>query len=199
MARRNDHSRDELVEMTLTAVEQFLAEKPHQQLSLRKVAAMIGYVPSTLINVFGSYNLLLLHVVARTLDDMGQTAQEKISTCTSAEEGLNVLAKVYLDYARDNPHRWQLVFQHSMNGQELPKWHSDRIDNMTGLIEQMLEQLAPSKDKETVIEASRVLWAGVHGITLLTVDDKLFTDTPVDGDALINNLLNGYLSSWQGK
>ncbi|MFD2180147.1 TetR/AcrR family transcriptional regulator [Veronia pacifica] len=197
MARRNDHSRDELVEMTLSAVEQFLSEKPHQELSLRKVAAMIGYVPSTLINVFGSYNLLLLHVVARTLDDMGETARVEIEKCTNPEEGLSILAQLYLDYARKNPHRWQLVFQHSMNGKELPKWHSERIDRMTGLIEKMLGQLSPNRDEKAVIEASRVLWAGVHGITLLSVDDKLFTDTPVDGDALIQNLLDGYLATWR--
>lgn len=47
MARRNDHTREELVSMTLEQVKNFLADHPHHALSLRKVAAMIGYVPST--------------------------------------------------------------------------------------------------------------------------------------------------------
>ncbi|NVO99037.1 TetR/AcrR family transcriptional regulator, partial [Photobacterium damselae subsp. damselae] len=42
MARRNDHTREELVNMTLEQVKNFLNEHPHHELSLRKVAAMIG-------------------------------------------------------------------------------------------------------------------------------------------------------------
>lgn len=67
---------------------------------------------------------------------------------------------------------------------------------MTGMLEAMLRQLSPSKSDTQIIEASRVLWAGVHGITLLSVDDKLFTTAPVDGAALIDNLLTGYLAGW---
>ncbi|MDD1793006.1 WHG domain-containing protein [Enterovibrio sp. ZSDZ42] len=196
MARRNDHSREELVELTLRCVEEYLASAPYQSLSLRKIAGMIGYVPSTLVNVFGSYNILLLHIVARTLDDLHQQAQDKLAHATSPKEALFSLAHLYLDFAAANPNRWQLVFEHTMQGDKMPEWHSDRIQNMTGLLEALLRQLSPNKSDEKVVEASRVLWAGVHGITLLSVDDKLFTDAHVDGGKLIENLLTGYLSSW---
>ncbi|MDF4798533.1 TetR/AcrR family transcriptional regulator, partial [Vibrio parahaemolyticus] len=53
MARRNDHTREELVNLTLTTVKNFLDENSYHELSLRKIANMIGYVPSTLVNVFG--------------------------------------------------------------------------------------------------------------------------------------------------
>ncbi|PMN67404.1 TetR/AcrR family transcriptional regulator [Enterovibrio norvegicus] len=196
MARRNDHSREELIEMTLNCVEAYLKDNPYHSLSLRKVAAMIGYVPSTLVNVFGSYNILLLHVVARTLDDLRRQAQEKLQSSTDPKTSLFLLAQVYLDFAKANPYRWQLVFEHSMKGNDMPDWHSDRIQNMTGILEALLHKLSPSRSDESVVEASRVLWAGVHGITLLSVDDKFFTDVPVNGQELINNLLTGYLSSW---
>ena len=64
MARRNDHTREELIELALEQVKTFLADHSYRELSLRQVAAMIGYAPSTLVNLFGSYNLLLLHSVA---------------------------------------------------------------------------------------------------------------------------------------
>lgn len=75
MARRNDHTREELISLTLKASMEFLDKHSHHELSLRKIATMIGYVPSTLVNVFGSYNLLLLHVVAKTLDNLAQEAK----------------------------------------------------------------------------------------------------------------------------
>ncbi len=80
MARRNDHTREELVALTLDRVKQFLDTHSYHELSLRKVATMIGYVPSTLVNVFGNYNLLLLHVVAQTLDELAQEAQQAVKS-----------------------------------------------------------------------------------------------------------------------
>lgn len=74
MARRNDHTREELINLTLTTVKNFLDENSYHELSLRKIANMIGYVPSTLVNIFGNYNLLLLHAVAQTLDELSQEA-----------------------------------------------------------------------------------------------------------------------------
>lgn len=42
MARRNDHTREELVNMTLEQVKNFLNQHPHHELSLRKVAAIMA-------------------------------------------------------------------------------------------------------------------------------------------------------------
>ncbi len=196
MARRNDHSREELTELTLSTVEKFLETRSFHDLSLRKIAGLIGYVPSTLINVFGNYNLLLLHVVARTVDKLASQARERLSTLSDPKEQLRELAYCYLDFAAKNPYRWQLVFEHNMKGERLPQWQSDRIDSMTGMLEGLLKVLSPNRSQQEVTEASRVLWAGVHGITLLSVDDKLFTDVPVNGKNLIDNLLNSYLPAW---
>lgn len=196
MARRNDHTREELISLTLDKVREFLDHNPHHDLSLRKVANMIGYVPSTLVNIFGSYNLLLLQAVAQTVDQLKIEASNAIRSTTDPEEALYKLAYCYHDFAKAHPHRWQLIFQHTMNGEELPQWQVERIDNMTGMLEQLMMQLAPTKSTEQAIEASRVLWAGVHGITLLSVDDMFFTSTPIDGKALISNLISSYLKSW---
>lgn len=196
MARRNDHTREELISLTLDKVREFLDHNPHHDLSLRKVANMIGYVPSTLVNIFGNYNLLLLQAVAQTVDQLKIEASNAIRSTTDPEEALYKLAYCYHDFAKAHPHRWQLIFQHTMNGEELPQWQVERIDNMTGMLEQLMMQLAPTKSTEQAIEASRVLWAGVHGITLLSVDDMFFTSTPIDGNALISNLISSYLKSW---
>ncbi|MDF2153596.1 TetR-like C-terminal domain-containing protein [Vibrio sp. CAU 1672] len=196
MARRNDHTREELIKLTLDTVKSFLAENSYHELSLRKIASMIGYVPSTLVNIFGNYNLLLLHVVAQTLDELSQQAQQATSQCQNEKQALFKLAHCYHDFAQQHPYRWQLVFEHNMNGAKLPDWHAQRIDSMTAMLEELLAQLAPQRTASEVLQASRVLWAGVHGITLLSVDDKFFTTEPIDGKALIDNLLSNYLINW---
>lgn len=196
MARRNDHTREKLVNLTLSTVQEFLAENSYHDLSLRKIANMIGYVPSTLVNVFGNYNLLLLHVVAQTLDELQQQATKATKNSKDSHQALFQLAYCYHDFAQQNPYRWQLVFEHNMNGAELPEWHAKRIDGMTGMLEALLAAIAPQRTEQEVLQASRVLWSGVHGITLLSVDDKFFSSEPIDGKELIDNLLSNYLMNW---
>lgn len=197
MARRNDHTREELVQLTLEKVKLFLEENSHHELSLRKIANMIGYAPSTLVNVFGNYNLLLLHAVAQTVDELKDAAAQAIAESDSHQSALLNLAYCYHDFAKASPYRWQLIFEHNMQGETLPEWQSDRISYLTGTLEELITMIAPEKSQNDVVEASRVLWAGVHGITLLSVDDKFFTPVPVDGKELIKNLISNYLESWQ--
>lgn len=196
MARRNDHTREELVALTLNTVKKFLTTHSYHELSLRKIANMIGYVPSTLVNVFGSYNLLLLHTVAQTLDELSADASAVVKRSQDAETALYDLAYCYHDFALRNPHRWQLIFEHNMNGDPLPEWQAQRINAMTNMLEDLLQTLAPQRSASDVLRASRVLWSGVHGITLLSVDDKFFSAEPIDGKELISNLLSHYLSNW---
>ena len=68
MARRSDHSREELREMTLTAAENIVVEQGYEGLSARKVATAIGYTVGTLYLVFENLDDLILHINARTLD-----------------------------------------------------------------------------------------------------------------------------------
>lgn len=196
MARRNDHTREQLIRLTLDTVKQYLQKNSYRTLSLRKIATMIGYVPSTLVNVFGSYNLLLLHAVAQTVDELSLAAQQATSKATDPKHALYLLAACYHQFAQQQPYRWQLLFEHNMDGENLPQWQSQRIDNMLKLLENLLAQYRPEKTKLQVLTASRVLWAGVHGITLLSVDDKFFSEDPIDGDTLIDNLITNYLESW---
>lgn len=196
MARRNDHTREELITITLDKVKHFLDTHSYHELSLRKVATMIGYVPSTLVNVFGNYNLLLLHVVAQTLDELALAAQSAVKSTTNPKDALYQLAYCYHDFAKKNPYRWQLIFEHNMNGDVLPEWQAQRINNMTNMLEELLRIIAPQRTEQEILQASRVLWAGVHGITILSVDDKFFANEPIDGNALIDNLLNHYLANW---
>ncbi|WP_413112021.1 TetR/AcrR family transcriptional regulator [Thaumasiovibrio sp. DFM-14] len=199
MARRNDHTREELIALTLNNVKDFLDAHSHHELSLRKIAAMIGYVPSTLINIFGSYNLLLLEVVANTLDELALEAKQQVVTAHTPDQAIRILANCYLSYAKSHPYRWQLIFQHKMPGDELPDWQNNRINNLTAMLEGQVANLTGLEDNREIEKISRVLWAGVHGITLLSVDDKLFANNVVSGAELIDNLIDNYLSPWRRK
>src|SRR5690606_9747108 len=89
------------------------------------------------------------------------------------------------------------IFEHKLGSDEpLPQWHHERIQRLFGELEQRLARLNSGASTREIETAARVVWGGVHGITLLSVDEKLFTQSPIAGRELIHSLLTQYLAGW---
>jgi len=200
MARRKDHTPEELTDLVLSHVHTCLQEAPADQLSLRKLAKAVGYSPGTLINLFGSYAKLILAANARTLDTIADGLSHVMDEAKSDEEKLHRFAHAYLDFAQRHPYQWQILFEHHLEEDEdIPEWQWNRINRLFDMIEHCLASLNPNASEDDRHEASRVIWASVHGICALSVDDKLFAKESVSGDSMITSLLNHFLFSWKAK
>ncbi|QYJ82587.1 TetR/AcrR family transcriptional regulator [Shewanella aegiceratis] len=180
MARRKEHTHDEIRAMATTAVLRHLEVEPLDSLSLRKVAAAIGYVPSTLVNLFGSYQGLLLAVAEQTLDELyrrlAASAQaDPIQSQAAESSQLEAMAAAYQQFAFAQPRAFQLIFElKATEEQGLSEHHAQLIAQLFGLIEACLARLLPELSTEQLLLASRALWGGVHGLVSLALDDKLF-------------------------
>ena len=67
MGRRNEHSREELQEMAISAAEAIIASEAARGLTARKVAGQLGYSAGSLGMMFNGLDELILHVNSRTL------------------------------------------------------------------------------------------------------------------------------------
>ena len=81
MARRSEHSKEQIRDMALEAAETIVATDGLAGLSARKIAKQIGYTVGTLYLVFRNLDDLVLHVNARTLDAMFVKMQESLQKC----------------------------------------------------------------------------------------------------------------------
>jgi AcrR family transcriptional regulator len=199
MARRSDHSREELREMAITAAEQIVVEQGYEGLSARKVAAAIGYTVGTLYLVFENLDDLILHINARTLDRLHANMNASQTRCKDASDCLLQLGQVYIRFADDDPHRWAMVFEHRFSeDQVVPAWYQEKIARMFALVEEGLEPLAGQHTREAITQASRALWGGVHGICILALNDNLGV-TGVDSvQDLTRTLITNYLKGFTG-
>ena len=59
MARRKDHTREELTQLAIKAGRELVVEKGSAALTARNVAQAIGYTPGTLYNVFENIDALV--------------------------------------------------------------------------------------------------------------------------------------------
>lgn len=198
MGRRNEHSAEEFDQLVLTQVEEFLTRLPASELSLRKVAKMIGYAPSTLVHTYTNWSLLLLKVNARTLDRLISSLVELEQGQPEPEPRLYAIAESYLSFACKQPHLWELLFEHKLPaGTDIPDWMQRRINQLFELVVDCLVEMNDQRSQEEVRLSANTLWASVHGITLLTLDDKLSLNMNNDPKVMLTELLDNYLVSWK--
>jgi AcrR family transcriptional regulator len=112
MARRSDHSREEIREMALVAAEQIVVDKGFEGLSARKVASVIGYTVGTLYLVFDNIDDLILQINARTLDRLYDRMAQTRTSASDPRDYLLRLGQVYIRFADEDPHRWAMIFEH---------------------------------------------------------------------------------------
>ncbi|MEL7049187.1 MAG: helix-turn-helix domain-containing protein, partial [Pseudomonadota bacterium] len=67
MARRTDHTREELHALILDAAEKLIIEGGIDAFSTRAIAREIGYTSGTLYQYFSDSQDILLHINARTM------------------------------------------------------------------------------------------------------------------------------------
>jgi AcrR family transcriptional regulator len=161
-----------------------------------------------LINLFGSYAHILLAVNACTLDQISLRLNARLSTANSldAQQQLLLFAQEYLAFAQQHTFQWRLLFEHRLDD-DVPDWQQQRINQLFELIELRLLQLAPFAKPSDLQQASRTIWASVHGICMLEVDNKIFAsndtnklpmnDVTTIGESMIESLIKHYLASWK--
>lgn len=197
MARRSDHSREEIKEMALQAAEEMILQDGKNGLSARKLAQAIGYTVGTLYLVFKNLDDLILHVNARTLDRLYAEISSNLQTTQDSQIALMQMAHTYIAFANKEPLRWKTVFEHRAQLEdEAPDWYSERVSKMFSEVEKHLSALAPHKTDKDIKNTARALWGGVHGICILGISGNLGIAGVDSVEELTQSLIQNYLKGF---
>jgi AcrR family transcriptional regulator len=171
MARRWEHTPEELKNIAIQAGYDIMEERGFQAFSARAVAAKMGYTVGTIYHLFGDLNTFILHVNARTLDEWYE--EELAGIPKKPEQRARYFAQSYLKYARENYNRWSALFEHRLPaGEKIPDWY---MPKMTRMFELIGGAVVPhvGGDAKKAERTAKVLWASVHGICTLWLAGKL--------------------------
>jgi AcrR family transcriptional regulator len=194
MARRSDHTRDEIRDMALKAAAGILAAEGPAALSTRKVAGAIGYTVGTLYLVFRNLDDLILQVNAKTLDDLQARMIEETNRAAGGLQRVLAVGRTYLRFALERPHRWTLVYEHRLPAEEaVPEWYLEKVALVFQLLEGTLRPVIDARSEADLSTAARVIWSGVHGIAVLSVTHRLHVVGSVSAEALVDSLIVNYL------
>jgi AcrR family transcriptional regulator len=191
MARRSDHTREELYEMALQAAERLVEDEGLSGLTVRRVASEIGYTHGTLYNIFADLDDLIVHLNGRTLDALYEALKD-ISAKGEPQAALTRLSEGYIAFSRRHRNLWALLFEHhASDGRELPEWHGEKILHLLSLAETALAPLFPEGKEQERVHSARVLWSSLHGICSLEASQKLAKHETVE--ALTRSLILFYV------
>ncbi len=169
MARRSDHSREELKQISLAACRDIVSDGGLSKLKMRKVAERIGYTVGTLYLVF------------KNLDDMveqlnGETLQELFEHCvgeppsSDPAKTLKKLANLFNEFVLFEKNLWEAVMLHRDHVRS-PEY-AQKVAQVLGLITAAIAPYYAPQNKALLIHDTRVLWASLYGIYALHVSNR---------------------------
>ncbi|MCK5375065.1 MAG: TetR/AcrR family transcriptional regulator [Alphaproteobacteria bacterium] len=176
MARRNDHSREELKTMIINSSWKIVSKHGLEGLTARRIAQDIGYAPGTIYNLFNSMEDLYLSLNAKTLDLLYDVLND--STCNDPQkkplQNMKIMAKHYMDFAQEYRPYWLMLFNLEITEDRIDTtWYSEKIDRLFSPLETLLSPYFSPKQTKKREMAARVLWASIHGLCFLQETGKI--------------------------
>lgn len=176
MARRSDHTRDQLKAVILDAAWKIVGEDGFEALTARRIALAVGYAPGTIYNIFASMDDLYLQINARTLDMLYDALSGPVCNDPGKTPVRNMkkMAEIYMVFAREYRPYWLMLFSHRMpEGRRLEDWYQEKIDRLFDPLGGLLKPLFPESQGRKRRMATRVLWSSVHGLCFLQETGKV--------------------------
>lgn len=172
MSAKRTARREDLRMRLVDAADALIAEQGLAGLRARDIAERAGCALGGLYTVFADLDDLILHVNSRTLGEM-----EKVLTAAAEQRGeqpaFEALALAYLRFAREKARLWSALFEHRMpEGVPVPDWHLQEHVFLVGLIIEPLSALMPSLSRDALISRAKTLFAAVHGVIALSLDNR---------------------------
>jgi AcrR family transcriptional regulator len=194
MGRPTKHTPDDVARMVVDAAEALARQEGLRGISLRKIAAEVGYAPGSLYNVIGDLDDIILHLNARTLERLSVYLKTRIDPGRPAVENAFAVADGYLDFVTAEPRIWGLILEHRlMTGTQLPAWYSATLNATTGLVDEVLRPLIKDEEERRLSVVS--LWAALHGIASLATSGKLASVHDAEPHAMARQLVSRFLGA----
>ena len=193
MARRSDHTREELRDLALKSARDIVREEGVSRLSTRKVADKIGYTSGTLYQVFRNRDDLVEQMNAETLNLLFQSCSP-VDLDKAIHDRLLRLASGFVAFANEHPNEWAAVINYAYaTDHEWSKLYDKNLDQLLGLLVEATAELYTKKGSVNQITDVRLLWQSLYGIFSLGAANRLGKDQSVE--ASVGALIELYLSA----
>ncbi|MDI7775319.1 TetR-like C-terminal domain-containing protein [Asticcacaulis sp. EMRT-3] len=165
------------LEALISAAETRICAEGVASLKARDLAADLGIALGGLYNIVADMDDLMLRVNSRTLSRLGAAAAEAsdhlpMTTPAQALQRLGQVARTYLVFARENLRLWRMLFETHVRS-VVPEWANEDQLRLFRHIAEPLAVLMPDLPAEALSVRARTLFAAVHGVISLGLEERL--------------------------
>lgn len=190
MARRKDHTREELTQLAVNCGRDLVIENGTAALTARNVAKAIGYTPGTLYNLFHNIEGLTAAINCVTLNEFAATISAIRQRNGTPQKQLEKICKSYLKIQQEQPALWMLLFATPI---------TIKSDTYGQAIHQVFDQVVETirplcSNKNTARQDAKIIWSTLHGICLLQQNGKLNVTESDSSAVLLKRFLNQFLN-----
>lgn len=196
MTGKREAKRDALRGGLIDAATTRIAENGLSGLRARDITADAGCALGALYTAFDDLDALIVEVNSRTLRRIDAVMSAAADGEINPGRQMKRLAAAYLDFARAHPRLWRALFDHALpEGRAVPDWHIEDQARLLVHIVGPLEKLQPALAPEKLRVRARTLFAAVHGIVSISLENR-FVGIPIDTlddelDRFVDLLLSG--------
>lgn len=196
MARRSEHTQEQIKELVLNAAERIIVDEGIEALTVRKIALEVGYTVGSIYMVFANMQELIRHVSLRSLEQL--TIQlEAMPDVGSIEQRIVALSMAYLNFARTEFNRWRIIFCRELPDEPPPEWYCQKVQTVFAPIENLFRELSPERQEEQVRLAARTLWSGVHGVCMLSLHGGISPAGSDNTQHSVQLLVEKFIEGWK--
>jgi len=179
----------------LKIARKVLEEEGLEGLEIRKLAKAADCSVGTFYNHYKSLDELIIHINGETVDILKNLMFKDIHTDDIAKEIIRKICIGYITYAQEHYAEWLLLFEYPIK-MSLPAWYQEKVDSLFEKAAMTFYPIlrGPKKDTERAV---KILWCSLHGISSLTLKDKLRFSTEQDTLELCQELAHNYILGYR--
>ena len=188
---RRAREKEQLKQQILSAARELFVNEGYENVSMRKIANKIEYSPTTIYLYFKDKTDLLDSVCKETLLNLLNTLEQLKRDNTDPVETLRKSGRAYVEFGLKYPQDYKLTFVTRPQFQKGLGLEEGSVgEKVFNYLREMVseciqQQIFHQVDVETT---GQVMWAAVHGVTLLLID---FPDFPwTEKDKLIDTVIH---------
>ncbi|MEU9449637.1 TetR/AcrR family transcriptional regulator [Streptomyces sp. NPDC048277] len=176
---------------------ELVAAEGAQALTLREIARRAGVSHGAPRRYFPTHLELLSAIARRGFTELAARSREALGDGTAAPGAqVAALARVYLEFARDNTGMYELMFRHDLLESGRLRLRETSLP-LFGLLADLVGRARPGADARLVAGA---LWANLHGIAQLWTWGSLRLATGADDlGPLLRSALDAHLGPEAGR
>ena len=196
MARRADHSKEELARLVIETAEELIAEGGVDQFSARSLSRAIGYTAGTLYHHFKDLDDIVTQVNTRTLSGLAQ-AFAAATPSDDPRQMLHNYADAFLGYIALKRNLWNALFEFRRKpGQPIPPWYLEAIASLIRIVAQCFADIRPDLPPAAARQSGQLVFASIHSVVSLDSSGRLSLIMDRDISQVVHELVDMHVLAY---